>query len=945
MNTVVKRLCATVVIFALAITLFNCGGGATTKGDMSKLDAGKIDVLKGMARVVLDNGLTVVVKEDHKQPVVTTMIWYKVGSVNEQEGITGVSHFLEHMMFKGTDKYKKGDIDLVTFRNGGQNNAFTGEDYTAYFFDFASDKWGEALEVEASRMQGCLMDEKEFEAEKQVVIEELHRALDRPWGKLSFEVEKNIFTQHPYHHPVLGWKEDLLNLTRDKMVEYYKKYYVPNNATLVVVGDVEMDKVFQRVKDLFSEIPRGGDIPPVSIVEPPQDAEKRVEVKDERGMNLSRLMVSFRTDKIATDSDYVFDLIGLILSDGKNSRLYRKLVEEKNVANSIDAGNDARKYDGVFTVSVELAPNADLEEVERIIYEELDNLKNSNVTDTEMQKAKNRLMANKIFGMESTRGVASLIGRYETVASIDYISTYLDRINAVTKNDIKNTAEQFFRKENRTVGWINTKNPQPTNGGEKKDSPTKEEKPSYKGDYSPDFSYFSGNVNSNPVNNNSEQSSLPVVDLGEVWDVRLDNGLTVLVVKRADLPVVAVRAFVNAGSVYDPDDKAGLANIVGDMLDEGTNNPITGVSRSSADIAESIEFIGGSLSTSSQGVEMKVLSKDTKLALDLLYDMLKYPSFPQDRVEHIKELTLAEIEGDEDNPDSVARKLFYENVYADHPLRRPEIGHANTVSTITRDDILSHYKRFFRPDNTIIAVVGDVSPVKVVNAIRSRFTNWLAEGAISLPEIAKPKKQTAPKIVCKNMNTQQIKVYIGHLGIERANPDYYALTVMDNILGVGAGFTDRLSKTLRNEEGLAYVVYASITSSAGIYPGVFTSYIGTKPDNKDKAVGGIFREINKFLNEGATDEEVQNAKDYLIRSYVFRFDSVSEIANYIVATKRYGLGSDFAKKYPYYIASITKDDVMRAARKYLDTQNYTMVIVGPVDEKGNVIKKGEEGQH
>src|SRR5215831_7280514 len=273
---------------------------------------------RGVQKSVLPNGLTVITKEAHDRPVVATVIWYRVGSKNEELGQTGKSHFLEHMLFKGTDRFKKGEIDLITLKNGGGNNAFTSHDFTAYYFNFASDRWEVALDIEADRMVNCAFDPEEFEAEKKVVIEELKTGLDSPWGLLLQEVEASAYKIHPYHNPIVGWLQDVERATVQSQQAYYRRYYHPNNATLVIAGDFDTADVLKKVDRLFGSIPTGPQPPAMLMREPDQRGERRLVVRWRS--KVPRLAVAYHAPEIAHPDTYALQVLAVVLAEGKASR-------------------------------------------------------------------------------------------------------------------------------------------------------------------------------------------------------------------------------------------------------------------------------------------------------------------------------------------------------------------------------------------------------------------------------------------------------------------------------------------------------------------------------------------------------------------------------------------------------------------------------------------------
>jgi zinc protease len=414
----------------------------------------------------------------------------------------------------------------------------------------------------------------------------------------------------------------------------------------------------------------------------------------------------------------------------------------------------------------------------------------------------------------------------------------------------------------------------------------------------------------------------------------LDNGLKILLVENPSLPTVSMSGSVMAGARYDPESKAGLAIMVSRLLDEGTEN------RTSYEIADAIESVGGAIETDGSFERIvataSVLNKDVDLGLELLSDLLIRPAFPQDYVDKEKERTLAEIVSVQDRPQVVAGWAFNELVYQDHPLHRPSHGYPHTVAKLTRNDLLDFHRQYFVPNNVILSIVGDFSVPDLLPIIEKAFGSWQPR-PIQFPSYPPPVRQTEKRVKFVTMPAQQLNIYLGHLGVSRTTTDYYALQVLDTILGGGAGFTARIPQRLRDELGLAYTTFASITMTAGLDPGRFIAFIGTSPENMKLAIDGLLNEIRRIIEEPVTAQELQDAKDYLTGSFVFAFESSPQIARFLVHAQVYGLGFDYIEKYPQYIRAITVDDISRVARKYLDSENYTLVVVGRVAEDGNLI--------
>ena len=415
---------------------------------------------RGVQKHTLSNGLTILTKEMHDKPIVASIIWYRVGSRNEELGQTGKSHFLEHMLFKGTDRFKKGQIDLLTLENGGANNAFTWLDFTAYYFTFASDRWQVALEIEANRMRNTSFAPEEFDSEKQVVEEELRIGLDGPWEALENEVWATAFRQHPYHWPTVGWLDDLEAATVDEMKAYYDKWYHPRNATLVLVGDFNTDEILPKVEELFGSIPAGPEAKEMHIVEPSQRGEKRVVVK--KDTPVERLLIGFHAPAVGEDDAYAMHAIETLLSRGKTSRLYQRLIERDQSVTSASASYNDHIDRSLVYFQAELKPGFKLEDVEKAIYEEIEAL--HNISPSELDKAKRLIEADLVLSNEQPLQQAILLGQYETIAFAEripaesrgyqYLDSLLANIRNVTAEDVTRIARKYFTRDNRTVGYL-----------------------------------------------------------------------------------------------------------------------------------------------------------------------------------------------------------------------------------------------------------------------------------------------------------------------------------------------------------------------------------------------------------------------------------------------------------------------------------------------------------
>lgn len=403
-------------------------------------------------KTILPNGLTVLIQENHALPIVTTLILYKVGSRDEAIGKSGKAHFIEHMMFKGTGKYGKGEIDRIVRRLGGYVEAYTGEDYTTFSFSLPAKHLGVALEIEADRMRNCAFDPIEFEAERKVIMEERKMDLDSPTVIFEEEMMRKTFTLHPYRNLILGDLKYLASLTREKIIKFYDTYYQPNNAILVIVGDVQIDLALKLIKNWFGQIPKGRDPPRVTIVEPEQKKERRFEIW--RRITFPMLKVAFHVPPGDTKDSYALSVLNNILTYGESSRLHKKLVKNLSLFNDVRSTYQERKDPYLFTISAELREGVDKRLAETALLKEIEDLKLNPLSDYEIKKAQNQLEADFIFGQQTINDQAELLANAEFLYGHEQLQRYIEGIRSITKEDIQRVAPKYFVKNNRTIGWL-----------------------------------------------------------------------------------------------------------------------------------------------------------------------------------------------------------------------------------------------------------------------------------------------------------------------------------------------------------------------------------------------------------------------------------------------------------------------------------------------------------
>ncbi len=863
----------------------------------------------------LPNGLRVYLKPMPGFPTVSIKTAYTVGSADEDLNQTGLAHYLEHLMFKGTDKYLPGDIDRLTQRAGGANNAYTSYDHTVYHFDFAADRWEIALEVEADRMRNLRIDAKhEFEQEKGAVIAELDGNEDEPWELENKAILPLLFGKDaPYGHPIIGERKHVRAATAEIIKAFYDRWYHPNNCSIVIVGGFDPARAMARIKELFGPIPSGK--LPERVAVAPVVRSSPVSKQIVSHFDVERFLMGFNSVPAGHRDEAPLDVAAQILTGGKTGRLYRTLVREQELAAEVVCAHSTGKRPGWFSIEFEVLNGADRRKAERALLAELEKLADEPVTEAELKRAKRSLMASEIFGHEDIHELADSLATSAAVTNIDYAKRYLVGIDAVSPADIQRTVRKYLDPQKRVVVWSlppkeDGKNDQ--DGSVRAPQPAKRSAGAHK-----------------PRRRQAAKPAAAPIDLTQTRRVVLPNGLTLLLYHNPRLPIVVADAHVARVRLLEPEDKAGVAKLVGSLLEEGTDR------RTEEEISDAIENVGAVIAMTGTGGRIKMLSPDRALGLHIFIDCLTRPKFPREAVKRQREHLLAEIEETHLSPQALAQEMFHQLAYGeDHPLGRPATGYDDSVAKLVAADCRAFHKQLFVPNNTVLTITGDFDPDAIVAEITKLTAHWKAS---KVPALDLPEPSLPPKPLQKLMtlaNAKQLQVYVGHAGICRDNPDYYKLLVMDHILGTGPGFTDRMSAKLRDRQGLGYTVSATITPNASEAPSLFSCYIGTYPDKLAPVTKAIRAEIDAIRDSPPSEQELADAKRYLTGSLPFRLNTNEAIADQLVMIERFKLGLDYHAKFRAAVEAVTAADVRAVARKYLHPDRLILVAVGAIDKDG-----------
>lgn len=861
----------------------------------------------------LKNGLKVYLLPVPGSPVVTMMTAFKVGSCDEDKTATGLAHYLEHLQFKGTSRLKPGDIDRMTQRSGGSNNAYTNNDMTNYHFDFAADRWETALEIEADRMRNTLIDAKhEFEQEKGAVIEELARNEDSPWDLEEKALMPLLYGKvSPYGHPVIGEREHVRGASAEVIKSYYDKWYHPNNASVILAGGFDPEVALAKIKAKLESIP-STTLPerkawPEAL--PARPARHQFTSK----FPTARMMLAYVTMPQGHADESAMDVASMVLASGKSSRLYKRLVLDERMAVDVASSHAPGRYPGWFSIQLELLPGKDRAKAEKIVLDEIRRLGSEHVPEKELTRCKRMIISQSIYSHEGIHSLADSIARTVLVQPASALKEQLNKWAAVTPADVQRVAKQYLDAEKPVVVWSI---PKEEKGGEPVPAKPAGAKRLYR---------------HQPTQNSSAVASPAAISLQQAQKVVLPNGLTLLLLQNPRQPIVVASAALRQVRLYEPAEKAGVAQLMGSLFEEGT------ATRNGIQIAEAIDDVGGVLTLVASGGALKVLKDNTHIGLELLFDSLLHPAFPADAFARKKEEQLAEIAEAQEQPLSRASQAYQAAIFGKHFKGRPSYGFMNTVEKLTRDDCIAFHKQVVVPENMTIAIVGDFDPKDIIDTISKLTLNWpgklpapLSQAELKVAEAPATKIITMPQAA-------QFQFLMGHLGVKRDDPDYFKLLVMDNVLGTGSGFTDRLSSRIRDREGLAYTVTATITDTAELAPGAFTCYVGTDPRNFQRVKQLFIEEIERLRKETPSEYEVTSTKQYLVGKLAFMLTTNERIADQLLYVNKYGLGFDYYDKYRASVEAVTAEQVREMAVKHIQPGRFTTVVAGALDQEGRVL--------
>ena len=868
----------------------------------------------------LQNGLVVILSEDHRLPMVAVNLWYHVGPANELPGRTGFAHLFEHMMFEGS-RHVPGSSHAHYLEAAGASdfNGTTDFDRTNYFETLPSSQLELALWLESDRM-GYLpdkLDQANLSNQQDVVRNERRQSVEnQPYGVVEEGLFHQLFPKgHPYYGDVIGSHQDIQSAKLEDVRNFFKLYYAPNNASLTIVGDFEPEHAKELVEKYFGTLKRGEEVPRITAKTPPIHAERRALIQD--NVQLPRVYEAWLTSPIFKPGDAEADLTATVLGGGKSSRLYKKLVYEKQIALDVAANQQSLVLGSEFQVQATARPGVKPEDLEKAINAELDAFRTNGPTEEELKRARNVLESRIIEGLETLGGFGGVADRLNSynhyLGTPDFLGADIARYESASVESLKAFGQNQLGNNQRVVVYGV---PGKQDLGAEVPTPKAEAKDTAK-------------LGGEPVNADAEWRKDPpkpglsgALHLPVPQQFKLSNGLTVLYSERPGLPVVAASLVLRSGSGANPADKPGLASFTARMLQQGTTT------RNALQIADSAADLGASLgsraSMDSSSVGTHVLTRNFPEALELLADVALHPTFPKDEIERVRKEREAELVQEQDDPFSVATRVMRTALYGAHnPYGYPDIGTSDSLKTISREDLLKFWQEHYFPNDAAIIIAGNIKLATLKPLLEQAFGAW-KPGQPAATATGALESSDARLILVDRPGAPQTALECYELGAARSTPDYVPLEVVNTELG--GLFSSRINMNLREAHGYTYG--AGSTFAYHRQPGPFLAYSAVRTDVTAPATTEIFNELRRMRDTQMTPEEMKLSKDSITRSMPGRFERGGDAVGTFAELFIYDLPLDYFSRFPDAVDAVNPEQAQATAQKYIHPEKIAVVAVG-----------------
>jgi zinc protease len=870
-------------------------------------------------KYTLPNGLDVILVEDHRLPVVAVNIWYHVGPAHESEGRTGFAHLFEHLMFAGSKHVPRGAADKLLEGVGAtDSNGTTDFDRTNYFDTVPANQLDLALWIHADRM-GYLLEEVDQIAlsnQQDVVRNERRQSVEnRPYGIVDEAVYQNLFPKtHPYHANVMGTHDDIQAAKLEDVKSFFKQYYTPNNASLVLVGDFKTAETKKQVEKYFGSFKRGAAVPPLNVKPPVIEKERRAVISDR--VELPQVDMAWLTSPIFKDGDADLDVASQILGGGKSSRLYKKLVYEKQIAQGVSVGQQSLTLGSVFQISVTARPGHSAGEIEKAVDEELALFREQGPDVKEVDRARNLIETGTIQGLEKYGGFGGIANRLNTynhyLGDPAYLAKDIQRYRNVTPESVKKYVQEQLKPNARVVVWG-------VPGEQKLPPEPLTPKP---GNLKPGTGSESVNADEPWRAQQPGAGPNPKIVLPAPKSFKLANGLNVLYSERPGLPVVSANLMIRNGADANPIDQPGLASYMASLLTEGTQT------RNALQIADEVAQLGAGLGSSagsdSTNISGSSLKKNFPALLELLSDVALHPAFPPAEIERERAGRLAALVQARDDANATVSRVTQAALFGDkHPYGFSDLGTEAAIKAATRDDLQTQWKKIFMPNNAALIVSGNISGDEVKNLAEKYFGAW-KPGEITPSKIVPPAPTAARLVLVDKPGAPQTAVRVAALGPPRSTPDYEKIQVMNSALG--GAFTSRINNNLREEKGYTYGAYSGMQFMRQL--GTFAVRSSVRTDVTLPALQEIFKEINGMSANPPDAKEAERAVGSQMLTLPGQFDTAAATAGAFGSLFLHNLPPDYYTNIPQRFSTVTKDDMVAMAKKYVVPEKLIVVAVG-----------------
>jgi zinc protease len=830
----------------------------------------------------LDNGLTVIVREDHSAPVVSAQAWCMAGSIHEGKWLgAGLAHVLEHMLFKGTSTRPGSRIDQEVQDAGGHMNAYTSFDRTVFHIDVPNTGAHTAIDILCDIMQHATLPADEMAKEKQVILREMDMNQDDPGRRSGRRLFETAYTKSPYRFTVIGYPDIYNEVKQEDVLDFYHREYIPNNVFYIVVGDVKNDEVVAQIREAYAGN-KAKSLAPVSLPEEPRQIAPR-EIVEEAPIELGHFHFGWHIPDLRNPDVPVLDVLAVLLGSGRSSRLYQEVREKQGLVNYADAWTYNPGAPGLFGMSAMVDADK-FEKARDAMLAEIEKIKKTPPSAEEISKAVKQFISATLSTRKTMAGQAQdLGGNWIAANDLNFSKRYLAAVKRVTPADVQRVAREYLTTENRTLYAL-----LPTGAAPKSQT---------------------------AVVTNAENA---------IQKFTLPNGLRLLVKEDHRLPFVEFRAVFEGGVLAETADDNGVSQLLTKMLLKGTKK------RSAEDIAKEIESVGGSIDTyggnNSFGVTAEVLSSDFNTGMDLVADVILNPTFPAPALEREQQIQIAGIRSQKDEMLKSASIAMRRAIFGNIGYGLDALGTEETVQKIQVADLKSFHAKLTVPNNCVLAIYGDVKTADVKNSVEKAFAAWKSTNASPLGEIANRKSNIVNSVqrINETRDKKQAVLVMGFAGTTMQGADRYPLELLQESC---SDLGSRLYIRVREKLGLAY--YVGAQNFIGLSPGYFAFYAGTTPEKAELVEKEFLAEIESLRAEGVTAVELNRAKAKIIGQKKIARQDLGGFAMTTALDELYGLGYAYTDAEDTKYQAVTLDQVKAAAQKYLKPDAFVLAVVKP----------------